>query len=101
MGEVTFDPLGECGEITSVVELMFSDIAVMYPNPAVEYFTISADRDFDVVEVLDLSGRYVAATNTPGDVNILNIPVSHLSAGVYLVKITGSSFTATGKMMIQ
>jgi hypothetical protein len=78
----------------------------VYPNPAVNAVTVSFelnDASGAAITVSDLTGRTVATitgnTLKPGHNNI-TIPVSDLSAGMYIVRLQSAEGTVTRKVMV-
>lgn len=59
----------------------------VYPNPMVNYVTISADQTFEKVSIYDLTGRLINTINL-GDVEN-EIDVAHLKPATYLMVIDG------------
>lgn len=70
--------------VTNIEKL---DISV-YPNPAIEYFTISGINEPVQIRVFDSSGKKIIQTNLQS-----NDPVSiqHLKNGLYIVKVNGDT----------
>lgn len=67
-----------------------------YPNPVKSTATISADQTVQNVQIYDLTGRVVHKAS-PNKANF-NLDVSHLSKGVYLVKVNAGNQEATLKL---
>lgn len=73
----------------------------VYPNPVEKYVTIEfADNNERNVSVLDESGRTLNDYQI-GEYNNIQIDLSHLNAGVYLIKVTRSDGTATVKRIVR
>ena len=68
----------------------------LYPNPVKSTATISADQTVQNVQIYDLTGRVVHKAS-PNKANF-NLDVSHLSKGVYLVKVNAGNKEATLKL---
>ena len=68
----------------------------LYPNPVKSTATISADQTVQNVQIYDLTGRVVHKAS-PNKANF-NLDVSHLSKGVYLVKVNAGNQEATLKL---
>lgn len=71
---------------------------VVYPNPASSFVNVKLD-DYDPearITIIDQQGRIVAAGNGPMAV----IDVSQLSAGVYFVRLSGSSYSSVKKLIV-
>lgn len=78
----------------------------VYPTPAFNAVTLEVempDRETARIEVIDLTGRGVAmvfdGVVQPG-VRRFDLPVGGLSAGVYLVRVSGRSFNVTRKLVV-
>ncbi|MFT3794953.1 T9SS type A sorting domain-containing protein [Flavobacterium sp.] len=71
----------------------------VYPNPVKDgnLYITSDSNDTKSVVIFDVLGKQVANTT----VNSQAINVSHLNAGVYMVKITEAGKTATKKLVIE
>ncbi|MGB1992723.1 MAG: T9SS type A sorting domain-containing protein [Flavobacteriaceae bacterium] len=68
----------------------------IYPNQVKSTATISADQTVQNVQIYDLTGR-VVHKSSPNKANF-NLDVSHLSKGVYLVKVNAGNQEATLKL---
>ncbi len=99
LGEVTFDPLGECEDITSTQEMRFTDIATIYPNPARESFRIDSDIPIDRVIIFDMSGRQIDASDQES-ANFIEIQTGHFNSGIYFIQVSGPQFSATEKLVV-
>lgn len=82
------------------------DIELM-PNPAKDLFTIrlKSTGHYPVkIDVLDVTGKSVGIQNrvevTKGN-NELELSVSQLPAGIYMVRITSGAFVNTKKLVVQ
>lgn len=71
-------------EVESCASLSENDMIglMVYPNPAKEYITISADVELSSITLLDVNGRIVRTIEKQGAVDI-----SDLNAGVYLLQM--------------
>lgn len=63
-----------------------SDLLIMQPNPAKDYFTVYPTQANAVVNVFDLSGQKILSQNCKGTNS--RISTEQLAAGVYMVEIT-------------
>lgn len=70
-----------------------------YPNPATDFVRLSANEKIDAVEVYNLNGRKVLSE--VGTNNSLDISVSSLNAGVYILKTQIGNATGTHKLIIK
>lgn len=98
LGEVIYDN-AVCGT-TGVKELRFSDVANIYPNPSTGDIRIALNTNASKVAILDLGGRMLAQKR-PGENLNFSMDLSGLASGIYLVRITGKTFTTTGRIVIQ
>jgi len=82
---------------------------IIYPNPASELLSVqyTLNQPTDVkVEMLDLTGKIVGnwlyPNQTPGT-NIQTIPLKNLvlNPGTYLIRISGTNFSSSKKLMIR
>jgi hypothetical protein len=74
----------------------------LYPNPAVEYFTLrSGSEGTFVVTVYDLYGKVVHLEEGQPQANGLRINIAHLASGTYMVQLRSRSEMATRKLIIQ
>ena len=80
----------------------------IYPNPAINQFTIDNDSDLilmkiESVAIYDVSGRKVYSENlgTANSNPKITIDVSKFSAGVYQVKVQSADFIATKKLVVE
>ncbi|MCQ2285001.1 MAG: T9SS type A sorting domain-containing protein [Bacteroidales bacterium] len=91
------------------VELEYGDVAVadrdgveleVYPNPAADLFVVSpaaiAEYDFQLV---DMTGRVVKAQSQA--VGQTTVPVSDLSAGVYMLKVFQEGRQSVRKILVR
>lgn len=76
----------------------------LLPNPAKEQTTLVLNRAVDedlMIHVHDVTGRYLFDRRLIQGETRLDLPVSTLPAGVYLVSIQGKSFHQTKKLMLE
>ncbi|MBN2682392.1 MAG: T9SS type A sorting domain-containing protein [Bacteroidales bacterium] len=73
----------ECDDVS--INHLSSGIVKLYPNPGSGIVTLESEFDFELIEIYDISGRKVNATNITGRKQ--NIDLSYLSSGVYNVRI--------------
>ena len=78
----------------------------IYPNPAKNnaVLSVSLNNNSKVnVTVLNIVGQQVKTTSVGGQVgeNKINIDLSGLSAGVYLVNIKAGNATGTKKLIVE
>lgn len=75
----------ECPTFTAINEV--SNVKVgLYPNPASNQITISADANMESIQMVDMLGRTVSATAVNG--TDAQVDVSHLTTGVYVARIS-------------
>lgn len=66
----------------------------LIPNPAFNSFSINHSDAIQLVEIFDLTGKKVHFENT----NFSSIDISHLTSGLYIVKIKSNEGTNTVKL---
>lgn len=78
--------------VLSVNEINASANIRLYPNPAQNNITLnwSGKEKMQSVRVTDLAGKTITQINQPE--NTLNIDISHLEKGIYLVETSGENF---------
>lgn len=71
---------------------------VVYPNPASTMVTVRLDVDDPEarIAVIDQQGRTVATATG----SVATIDVSHLSVGVYFVRLSGATYTSVKKLIV-
>ncbi|HLV92335.1 MAG TPA: T9SS type A sorting domain-containing protein [Aequorivita sp.] len=79
----------------SISDITLSNIAI-YPNPATDLVTIQGDEPIESVVIYTLNGEQIG-----GKFNGHTIDVSHLSSGVYLIKIATNDKTTTRKLLVK
>jgi hypothetical protein len=100
-------------EVVNDFTYFYSDLAVssvtddismgelsVYPNPASDYIQVEGDLDTGEARVMmyNVSGKMVMnRVLDPGG----RIPVSHLSEGIYVVRLVQGNKVITGKVMIE
>jgi hypothetical protein len=62
---------------------------VLYPVPVLKDLTISNIEGYDIIEILDLTGRILITVKKDAE-NIVIVPVVHLPSGLYIAKIKSS-----------
>ena len=93
-------------QVLSVNQNEFENSISMYPNPASNQINItrqSNNKPIDAVNIYDISGKFVKSVdkNQFSDASSrINIDVSDLSNGTYLVKINSGNLYTTKKMVV-
>jgi uncharacterized delta-60 repeat protein len=88
---VNFSPL-------NVTDVDTNYIVNMFPNPASNYFTINTSESINEIEIYSNDGKLIQTTiNLPED----KIDITHLSSGLYFVKINNSKNYKRLKLLIQ
>ena len=87
--QMYFSDIGQTVNVNSNCALSIDEVAaaqvVMYPNPSVDYVTISVGSPIQTVEIYSLDGKLVAFQKAGTDSVQLN--VSHLPTAPYLVNV--------------
>jgi hypothetical protein len=93
-------------QVLSVNQNEFENSISMYPNPASNQVNItrqSNNKPIDAINIYDISGKFVKSVdkNQFSDASSrINIDVSDLSNGTYLVKINSGNLYTTKKMVV-
>ncbi|OYU85186.1 MAG: secretion system protein Por [Flavobacterium sp. BFFFF2] len=70
----------------AVQEPVYNDSSVViYPNPAKQQLTITSAKTIDAIELMDVYGKKLVATQVHASET--NLDVSSLSVGIYFVKV--------------
>lgn len=72
------------------VDETFANAVNMYPNPVNNTLTINNCNDVQIVKVIDYTGRTIMSVENTGN-NELNVNMSELNAGVYIIQLTGEN----------
>ncbi len=93
----------DCNRISdkiTVTEIQkpYSGTPKIYPNPADEEITIGSNGELVSVDVIDLFGRVLLSVKS--DSQIIKLPVSNFSEGVYLVEVIAAKNRYREKVMI-
>jgi endonuclease I len=70
----------------------------MYPNPAGEFLSIETPGEAITLQVFNASGELVLSMTTPG--TLVRLDVKHWSTGVYVLRIQGTVWTETRRIII-
>ncbi|NJK85899.1 MAG: T9SS type A sorting domain-containing protein [Bacteroidales bacterium] len=76
----------------------------VYPNPGdgkINLVFFIEELDIHSVEIIDLAGNMVYTEQVPINQQSINLNISHLKSGYYLLKLCSSSFTSFKKILIQ
>lgn len=81
-------------------QFMNSQAYTLYPNPAKEYINISKQNVYAAaaqsLELMDMNGKVLQSMELDFVNNsIANLDISHLSTGVYLIKLNGNGLSQT------
>ena len=60
---------------------------MVYPVPCTDELTVACGIIPDIIEIYDISGRWLTSESNPVKINRIN--TSRLEPGIYLVKISG------------
>jgi len=72
--------------VTSVGAFIISDLIKVHPSPFKDYLNIENLEHGDEIIIMDISGRKILETQNIGS-NTIQIPMTTLSVGVYLLQI--------------
>lgn len=81
--------------VTSNGDLQVLDDLKLYPNPVLDYLTISATDAIKEVQVYDLKGQLLYRITE----NLQDVDMKHLTSGVYFVKIKSDNLQKTFKVI--
>jgi hypothetical protein len=90
--------LDKCKEPEGINENVGTSFSIV-PNPAKDKITISAENNFNTVEVINFLGQTVISQSNNG--NTIEINVSNLTNGVYFVRIISDNGTTVQKFVKQ
>lgn len=71
----------------------------IFPNPAQDYITITNSRNVDTVEIYNILGKLVKRIKTSQE-NTLELDLTNLNNGMYLVKITDINANTKSQKLI-
>ncbi len=99
---INYTPGGSSAGINENEEL---NTLMVFPNPVNEKVTIAWEntngQSPETLEIRDLNGRIVRSANLENSQTVLNMNVSDLDAGVYVIAISSSNHVATQKFIKQ
>ncbi|HMU68524.1 MAG TPA: T9SS type A sorting domain-containing protein [Chitinophagales bacterium] len=79
-------------ELSSVDPLTDNDLVQINPNPADQFLVINSKFSINGVEIINMNGQIIKQFNPAGATQV-NIPLSELAQGLYLIKIsTGDTY---------
>ncbi len=84
---------------TGVSELALENNTKCFPNPATTSANIAVDVDATSICAFDPAGRLVWETNSPQQMNTLN--VSDFSEGVYMIRVQYPNYMVTRKLIVK
>ena len=71
----------------------------VYPNPAKDKVMVMSDKHIVKVKVMDISGRTVQTFF--GDSNVLQIPLTDISSGTYMLQVITSEGVSVKKLIVK
>jgi hypothetical protein len=84
-------------ESPSAISAIAAERFGVYPNPAEDYIKVELPDGATTISILDTTGRTVTKINP--STSVVNIPVSNLAPGLYIVKIEKASDVKTVKFI--
>ena len=84
-------------DIASIKDYIIENLDI-YPNPANDYFVISAPFDIDAMEIFNTSGKLVRKINV--NANTTTINTSDLSSGTYILRFKVEANMVTKRIVI-
>jgi hypothetical protein len=96
--EVFFDNISLVKKATASINDVFSSKISIYPNPANDFLQVSSEETITGIEVYNLIGKKVISKS-----KLINnkIDVSHLSKGVYVLKVLSNDIVGSRKIIIE
>lgn len=89
------------GELVSAPDFSLEENLKIFPNPAREEITIQLTRGkIDSVQIFDIFGKSLLSQKNP-DTELIRIPLSGLSSGVYLMQVFSGDQNLTKKLIIE
>jgi len=87
---------GSCNTLSVTDEFSVSNVLKVFPNPASDIINIDSTFSIDSIELFNILGKRVLNTQATEKVSI-----SHLSRGVYILKVNSSEGNLTKKVIIE
>jgi hypothetical protein len=87
-----------------IQENLLSDLIKVYPNPTSNQFHIDLNGvniSVSSIEFLNINGQLLKSIPVSDDENMIFIPVTNYSSGVYFVKITSANGIITKKLIVE
>ncbi len=92
-GVIELNPADFDCSILNTEDFIDSNTVQMWPNPASDYLEIQSQDSFDSIELYDLKGRFITSIQKSRQ------DISHLSSGIYIVKLTRGDQALTKKII--
>ena len=86
-------------QFTNVEEKLAADFSV-YPNPTEGVVNISNISSYDVVEVIDMTGRVLKTVQNNGK-NTVSLNVDDLNTGIYMVRVSNNETSMNQKLTVK
>jgi hypothetical protein len=82
---------------------MAEGIFNIYPNPTKDNVQLTLTSEWSELEVtvFDNSGRVVLSEAHNGGLNVIDVNVSNLAAGTYMLKVTSDEMTEIKALIVQ
>lgn len=87
-------------EVVNSVSDITSDMINVYPNPASEQVTINSNEAVEQITIINMLGKTVYSSIETG-ANAVNLNVSTMAPGMYVVRITTNSRVYNTKLQIK
>lgn len=82
--------------LTGLNEVHLGDVSI-YPNPAADYIYLESDQ-FENFQILNIEGKVIQQINVE-DLKTSKIDISHLSTGIYFVRINSINNSTLNKFV--
>jgi PKD repeat protein len=84
---------------TSIGEINEGDGISMYPNPATDAIQITSLTTIEKIEIFDTAGKLISSYEPSSD--IYTADISHLAAGVYMIRIHTNNESISKQLLVK
>ena len=98
--EIASRTLNDLTFTTGSENVLQRDIIRLYPVPANSVLNLSNVTGMKSVDIIDITGKVIRSINTSTD-EVIRIPVSDLSRGIYMIKINTTEGTLVKRFVKQ
>lgn len=84
-----YEEFDENGAVSGLTEKSEENKIEIYPNPASDFINVKCkDQNIEHIKIVDINGKLVFETISSFHANEVQIPVSQLQSGVYILHVT-------------